>query len=129
MKSTPTTADVTADAERGEILLTLDGQPYVIRFGLKFLKAFSTPLGDAPADALAALETAPITALLDMVTLGIKLCVPADKLPTGFDADAATDLLDALPTQEQEHIFAVLLASIRRNPLFAALTKLGSAAK
>lgn len=113
---------LTADETRGEIVLPLGGENYVIRFGLRFLRAFTTQQGaDGPAGGLASLETAPIDALLDMVALGVRLSVPADKLPAGFNADAAADLLDTLPAAAQEHVFAVLIGSIKANPMVRAL--------
>ena len=131
MKSDKTTpaAGLTADANRSEILFPIGGQPHVVRFGLKFLKAFTSQVGGTGVvDALTVLETAPVQGLLDMLTLGIQLSVPADQLPEGFDADAATDLIDALPVAEQQQIFTVLINSINRNPILAALSSQAQAA-
>lgn len=111
-----------ADATRGEITLPIGGDTYTVRFGLRFLRAFTSQRGtDSPADALASLETAPIEALLDMITLGVKLAVPADKLPAGFDADALADVLDGLSPDAQQQVFAVLIDAIRANPIVRAL--------
>ncbi|MDO7851400.1 hypothetical protein [Hymenobacter convexus] len=122
MKSatTPIAPALTADASRGEVLLTIAGQPRLIRFGLKFLKALTDRQGGTgPADVLDTLQKAPLTALLDMATLGVTLCVPAGELPADFDALTA---LDELPTAEQTELFSVLMASIQASPLVAALT-------
>ena len=116
-----------ADATRGEISLPIAGHAYTIRFGLRFLRAFTSQRGaDGPADAMAMLETAPIEALLDMVTLAVRLAVPVDKLPDGFDADYVADALDQLPAIDQEQVFAVLIESIRANPIAGALKRLSA---
>ena len=117
-----TSNTLTADETRGEITLPIGGESYLVRFGLRFLRAFTTEQGaDGPAGGLASLETAPIDALLQMVALGVRLSVPTDKLPAGFDADAAADVLEALPAAEQERVFAVLISSIKANPIVGAL--------
>ena len=118
-----------ADATRAEILLTIAGQPRRVRFGLKFLKAFTSAQGgaDTPGTAMASLETAPIAALLDMLALAVRLSVPGHELPAGFDSDAVMDLLDELPNAEQQHIFSVLIQSIKVNPITAALSSLSVA--
>lgn len=111
--------------ERGELLLTINGAPRLIRFRLKFLKAFTEQRGSAgPGGGLAALQDAPISALVDMLTLGIKLSVPGCQLA----AEDVIDLVDALPDAEQERIWTVVSQSVSRSPMMAALTKLGSAA-
>ncbi|MBH8558995.1 hypothetical protein [Hymenobacter negativus] len=122
MKSTPSSlAPLTADATRGEVLLTIGGRQRLIRFGLKFLKALTEQRGgNGPTDVLETLEKAPLAALLDMATLAITLCVPAAELPEDFDALQA---MDELPAAEQTQLFSVLLASVSANPLMAALTQ------
>lgn len=119
---------ITADETRGEILLHIAGTPRRVRFGLKFLRAYTTAQGaEGPGQALASLETAPIAALLDMVALAVRLSVPAAELPEGFNADAALEIIDELPAAEQEHIFRVLIQSIKVNPIIAALSSLSAA--
>jgi len=111
-----------ADESRAEILLSIAGKQHVIRFGLKFLKAFTTHVkGEGPQDALGRLESAPLDALLEMAALGIQVSVPKADLPEGFDADAALDVIDALPSAEQEAFFRVLVLSVKANPIIAAL--------
>lgn len=128
MTATVNPAPVTADETRGEILLHLAGAPRRVRFGLKFLRAYTTAQGAAgPGPALATLETAPIAALLDMVALAVRLSVPVAELPADFDADAVLDILDELPAAEQEHVFRVLIQSIKVNPIIAALSSLSAA--
>jgi len=118
--STPTAPVLTADADRGEVLLTIAGQPRKVRFGLKFLKALTDRQdGTGPADVLGRLQSAPLTALLDMATVAVQLYVPAVELPEDFDALTA---LDELPVAEQKELFSVLMASISASPLVAALT-------
>ena len=100
-------------------MLTLNGKPQLIRFGLRFLKALTTQHGgEGPADALQQLQTAPISALMEMAAVGIRLCVPAEELPADFDAETA---LDELPTAEQTALFSVLLNSVTNSPILAAL--------
>lgn len=117
-----------ADAERGEVVLPINGENFLIRFGLKFLKTFTRQVGgEGPTDALQALATAPLDALVDMVALAIRLSVPADKLPENFDADVCTDLLDGLPATQQKEVFTVLLNAVQRNPFIAVLTQVTTA--
>ena len=114
-----------ADDTRPEISLPIDGQPRTVRFGLRFLKAYTTQAGgDGPGDALASLETAPIAALLDMLALAVRLSAP--DLP-GFTAEQVLDIIDELAPAEQEHIFATLIRSIKANPIIAALNSLTAA--
>lgn len=127
-KTTPDTSCLgspTADETRGEVLLTIDGTPRIVRFGLKFLKAFTTQSGaDSPSEGLASLDTAPIAALLDMVALAVRLSV---KESPAFTSDDALEIIDELSPDEQQHIFAVLINSIKANPIAAALTALTAA--
>ena len=129
MTATTTYSPITADETRSEILLLIDGHHRRVRFGLKFLKAFTSAQGgaDTPGTAMASLETAPIAALLDMLALAVRLSVPGHELPAGFDSDAVMDLLDELPNAEQQHIFSVLIQSIKVNPITAALSSLSVA--
>ena len=115
-----------ADATRAEILLTIEGQPRRVRFGLKFLKAFTTAQGgaDTPGAAMASLETAPIAALLDMLALAVRLSVPEQG---GITSDDVMDIIDELAPAEQEHVFRVMIQSIKVNPITAALSSLSVA--
>ena len=117
---------LTADATRAEILLTIAGQPRRVRFGLKFLKAFTSAQGgaDTPGTAMASLETAPIAALLDMLALAVRLSVPEQG---GISSDDVLDIIDEMPNAEQQHIFSVLIQSIKVNPITAALSSLSVA--
>lgn len=119
--SKSTTPALVADPSRGEVVLTLAGRPRLIRFSLRFLKALTDKKGvDNPVDALEKLQTAPITALLEMAAVGIQLCVPAHELPADFDAELA---LDELPNSEQAALFSVLMNAVTQSPLLAALTQ------
>jgi hypothetical protein len=62
-----------------------------------------------------------------MVALGIRLSVPADKLPENFDNDACTDLIDEWPVATQAEVFTVLLNAVQRNPIIAVLTQVTTA--
>lgn len=113
--------NLTANAERGEVLLTLAGTALVVRFGLKFLKALTDREGAAgPGDVLERLQNAPLSTLLDMAELGIRQSKQAATLPEDFDA---LEALDELPRDVLKNLFAVLLASVTRNPLMEALTQ------
>jgi hypothetical protein len=122
MKSNPTTLEqLTADPDRGEVLLTLNDQPVLVRFGLKFLKSLTDREGAAgPNDLLTRLESAPLSTLLEMAEHGIRLSKQGAALPADFDV---VDALDDLPRAEQKTLFSVLLTSVTRNPLMEVLTQ------
>ena len=126
MTATVNPSLLTADATRAEILMTIAGQPRRVRFGLKFLKAFTTAQGgaDTPGAAMASLETAPIAALLDMLALAVRLSVPEQ---TAITSDDVMDIIDELAPSEQEHVFRVMIQSIKVNPITAALSSLSVA--
>ncbi|MBH8569355.1 hypothetical protein KB206_10700 [Microvirga sp. STS02] len=116
-----------SETHSGQITLPIGGKSHTIRFGLKFVAAFTSKTGEGPADALRQLESAPVEALIEMLTTAIKLSVPADKLPAGLSADMVMDLVDALPGDEQETIWDTLLNAVRRNPIMRSLNKLTAA--
>lgn len=121
MKPVPSPDALVADADRGEVVLTLAGQPILVRFGLKFLKSLTDRQGDAgPNDVLARLQQAPLGALLEMAEQGICLSKQAALLPADFDV---LEALDELPRDEQKNLFSVLLQSVTRNPLMEVLTQ------
>ena len=122
MKSDTTPALLpTADAERGEVLLTLAGHPVKVRFGLKFLKALTDRDGAAgPGDVLERLQNAPLATLLDIAELGIRLSKDAAALPADFDL---LEAIEELPRAEQKNLFQVLMHSVTRNPLMEVLTQ------
>jgi hypothetical protein len=110
---------LTANPERGEVLLTIAGQPRLIRFGLRFLKSLTDRAGhDGPSDLLERLGREPLAALIDMAAVGIALCVPAAELPADFDALQA---LDELSNDEQQALFTVLRNAVTASPIMAAL--------
>ncbi|GAB3661496.1 hypothetical protein GCM10027594_31340 [Hymenobacter agri] len=110
-----------ADAERGEVLLTLNGQPMLIRFGLKFLKSLTDLDGSAgPSELLDRLQRAPLSTLLELAEHGIRQSKQAASLPAGFDV---VEALDELPRAEQKELFSVLLKSVSANPLMEVLTQ------
>lgn len=123
MKSatTPNTPALTADADRGEVLLTIAGRPRLIRFNVRFLKALTDQKGGSgPADALKMLETSPLAGLVELAAVGIRLSIPSAELPADFDAEVA---IDEMSREELKNLFSVLMDSITANPLLAVLNQ------
>jgi hypothetical protein len=112
---------LTADPDRGEVLLTLDGQQVLVRFGLKFLKSLTDRDGSTgPHDLLSRLDSAPLSTLLELAEHGIRQSKQAHALPADFDV---LEALDELPRADQKELFSVLLKSVSANPLMEALTQ------
>lgn len=119
-KIIPISETLTANPERGEVLVPVLGTTYKLRFGLRFLAEVTRQTGgNGPADALGLLATAPLAALLDMAVLALRLAVPPAALPDGYDLAEA---LEDLPAEDLQHLFAVLMQSITAHPILAALT-------
>ena len=115
-----------ANAERGEVLITVAGEPRLIRFGLRFLKALTDQKGEAgPGDILERITSlgtgagsvAGLGAMIDMAALGVQLSAP------GLSAEAALTIVDELSNADQEELFAVALHAVTKSPLLAALNR------
>ncbi|MGY3091081.1 hypothetical protein ACVWYF_004145 [Hymenobacter sp. UYAg731] len=110
-----------ADAERGEVQLTISGESRLIRFGMRFIKTLTDQKGEAgPGDILERIASgtgAALAAMVDMAVLGVQLATP------GLSADEALTIVDELSKAEQEELFSVAFRAVTKSPLLAALNR------
>lgn len=118
MKPNTTSVDL-----RGNATITLGGTAYPISFGMLVMRDFSKLTGRAPSDFGNVLSEDYITAFGSLVYCAIKRYVPADKLPEGFNEEAALELIDAMAQEEADVIAAAILYAVTTaNPLVASFT-------
>jgi len=105
-------------AARGEVTITLNGQPLAVRFSLAVLHDYTTTTGTNLVDIGAHLSANLLGTIGHLLAAAVRR---ATRKPFGL-ADAL-DLMDELPQAEGDAIAAAIWAAIKvdTNPLLSAL--------
>lgn len=113
----------TPNAARGEVSLNIAGTQSPVRFGMNVMRDFTKLTGKAPSEFGALLADDFNEALSGLVYCAVKRYVPADKLPAGFDQDAACDLIEDFTTEEADAVADAITEAVTvGNPLLTSLT-------
>ena len=123
MNITPS-PDTTPNSARGEVLLTVAGQTYPVKFNLNVMRDWSKLTGKGPSEFGQLLSDDYTEALTSLITCAVRRFVPGAVYPAGFSQDDAGDLLDEMSPDEATRIAEAITESITVvNPLLAALSK------
>jgi hypothetical protein len=113
----------TPNAARGEVSITIAGVAYPVRFGMNVMRDFTKLTGRAPSEFGQLLADDYNEALSGIVYCAVKRYVGADNLPTGFDQDAACDLIEDLSLAEADAVADAIAEAVTvGNPLLTSLT-------
>jgi hypothetical protein len=116
MKATSTTPNVA----RGEVLITIAGTQYPVRFGMNVMKDFSKLTGKAPSELGVALSENPDNTLGSLVLLAIRRYVPGQ---AEIAEEVVYDLIDGLSAEEIDAITEAITEAVAvGNPLLLPLS-------
>jgi hypothetical protein len=110
-----------ATISHGQVLITLDGQLYPIRFSLNVLRDWGKLTGYSPSDFGRALANDYLEAFTSIIVCSVHRFVPA---LAEFTQDQAADALEAMSQEEADILAkAIIEATTAATPLLAALNR------
>lgn len=108
---------------RGEVLLTVGGSQYPVRFSLAVLHDYTTATGTKLLDLGTHLNDDLLGTIAQLLTCAVRRYVPGAELPAGFELADGLDLMEEMGKEESDAVATAIWAAVRvdTNPLLAAL--------
>lgn len=113
----------TPNIARGEVLLTIAGSQYPVRFSLRVLHAYTQATGHSLADIGKDMGKDLLGTIAQLLTQAVRAYVPVADMPSDFTLGDGLDLMEVLSPKESDEIADAIWAAIQidTNPLLAAL--------
>jgi hypothetical protein len=110
-------------AGRGEVMLTVGGSQYAVRFSLAVLHDYTKATGHGLSQIGVDLNDDFLGTIAELLAAAVRRYVPGAVVPAGFELADALELMETMPAAESDKVADAIWAAIRveENPLLAAL--------